>query len=180
MRNSLLKPAATTAQYLWAEYPMRSGNILCDRKDLLHTEWFQEMGLPSWGNAFDRIARGIIKVDKANKTAVIQTYPPDFAPREVWQYFRKKLPAEFSLDEEKYNPDQDKRFEKKYSSENYPPELNGLAAEARKCSTFKEFKNDFSINSNEDLEQFYNWARGIKTAAVEEINCLCSDPNCHK
>jgi GNAT superfamily N-acetyltransferase len=144
MQNSLLKPAATTAQYLWAEYPMRSGNILCDRKDLLHTEWFQEMGLPSWGNAFDRIACGIIKVDKANKTAVIQTYHPDFAPREVWQYFRKKLPAEFSLDEEKYNPDQDKRFEKKYSSENYPPELNGLAAEARKCSTFKEFKNDFS------------------------------------
>ena len=115
MQNSLLKQATTTAQYLWAEYPLWSGNIICERKDLLHTEWFQELGLPSWGNAFDRIACGIIKVNKANKTAVIQTYHPDFAPREVWQYFRKKLPAEFSLDEEKYNPDQDKQFEKKYS-----------------------------------------------------------------
>ena len=144
MRNSLLKQASAPVQYLWAEYPPRSGKVICERKDLLHTEWFQAMGLPSWGNEFDRVARGILQVNKDTKKAVIQTYQPDFAPREVWQYFSRKLPPDFTLDEEQYNPNYDQRFQRRSSSETYPPELNGLAAEARKCSTFEEFRGDFS------------------------------------
>ena len=110
VQNNLLKQAVTTVQYLWAEVPMRSGNVICQRSTLPHTEWFRQMGLPSWGNDFDRTARGIIKIDKVAKTAVIETYHPDFAPREVWQFFRKKLPADFKLDEQPYQIDLDQRF----------------------------------------------------------------------
>ena len=47
MRNSLLKQANTPVQYLWAEYPPRSGKVLYEQKPLLHTEWFTELGAPA-------------------------------------------------------------------------------------------------------------------------------------
>lgn len=146
MQNSLLKQAAKTVQYLWAEYPARSGNVIWENRDLTHANWFKEKGLPSWGNDYDDIPRGIIKINKEYKTAVIETFYPDFSPRGVWQYFRKKLPADFTLNEEPYEGDKDQRFERQHRyAAMYPAELNGLAAEARKCPTFKDFDKDFSL-----------------------------------
>ena len=106
----MVKASKTAAQvqYNWAEY---GGKIYADKTDELHTSWFERIGLPSWGVAFDAIARGIAKIDPRNKIVTLSTFYPEWAPNSIWKFFHQKYP-DYGVTEEEYDDTLDLRFSK--------------------------------------------------------------------
>ena len=83
----------------WGDYPdliwaIYKGKILLkvNREEITHVDWFEKKGIPTSGPEFDKIQRGLIRIDKKDQKLWFQNDLAEFVPNSVVRHFKHKFP----------------------------------------------------------------------------------------